>query len=158
MPRTVSATALQAMLAQQTSEVFLPFLKIEHPSITTIYIVYNTDPITRTEGVYQPYAFHIALPEDVEDKIPQVQVTIDNTDLTINDTIRGLVGVPTITFFVALASSPNTIEAGTYVYSLQSITADANTITGTLGFESDVFAQQVPGITYVPVNSAGLFT
>lgn len=157
MPRIVSTAALQAMLSQQTSEVFLAFLKIAHPDISTIYIVYNTEAIVRTDATYQPYAFQISLPDDVEDQIPQVKVTIDNTDLAINNAIRSLTGVPTITFFVALASSPDTIEAGPFVFSLQDIQADTNQITGTLGYEDDVFAQQVPGYTYLPTNSPGLF-
>jgi hypothetical protein len=41
--------------------------------------------------------------------------------------------------------------------SLQQAQADAQTITGTLGYEMDIFAQQVPGQQYEPSNSQGLF-
>jgi hypothetical protein len=46
---------------------------------------------------------------------------------------------------VVLASSPNTVEAGPFNLRLQNAQADANTISGVLGQEGDIFAQEVPG-------------
>jgi hypothetical protein len=40
---------------------------------------------------------------------------------------------------------------------LQNAQANADTITGTLGQEGDIFAQQVPGQQYLPTTSPGLF-
>lgn len=156
--RQLSATALQATLAQRTGEVFLPFLKIEHSSLAnTILVVYNTESITRTDGVYQPYPFTIMLPDQNDNGIPMVSVKIDNTDVTTFDGIRVLVGAPKVTMFIALADTPNTIEVGPFVYSLTSMMVDMNSIQGTLGFEDDVFSQNAPGQTYTPTNSRGLF-
>jgi hypothetical protein len=56
-----------------------------------------------------------------------------------------------------LASSPDTVEAGPFAMSLQSADATAQTITGTLGYEQDIFAQQVPAQQYLPTSSPGLF-
>lgn len=158
--RQVSLTALQAMMAQQTAEVFVPFLKIEHPSFANpIRLVYNTETIPRSDGDYLPYAFQIALPAQMDnsDAPPSVTLTVDNVDLEVNDAIRSITGVPKVTLDVALASTPNTPEAGPFVMNLTSATADANTIQGTLGFEADIFAQQVPGQNYLPTSSPGLF-
>jgi hypothetical protein len=120
-------------------------------------LAYNSDPVVRSDGTYQPYAFQINLPKQAEDETPSLSVTIDNTDLEVNDKIRTLVGQPSVTFMVVLASSPNTVEAGPFAMSLQQAQADAQTITGTLGYEMDIFAQQVPGQQYEPSNSQGLF-
>lgn len=156
--REVSVNALQAMLAQDTPEVFVPLLKIEHPDLADpILLAYNTDPVVRSDGTYMPYAFQINLPKQVEDETPTLSVTIDNTDLEVNDKIRSLVGQPKVTFMVVLASSPDTVEAGPFAMSLQQAQADAQTITGTLGYEMDIFAQQVPSQQYLPTNSQGLF-
>ena len=46
--------------------------------------------------------------------MPTVSLTVDNTDLEVNEKIRSLVGAPTVTFMVVLASSPNTVEAGPF--------------------------------------------
>lgn len=146
------------MLAQQTSEVFLPCLQINHPSfVNPIRLVYNTTTVTRADGDYLPYAFQINLPSQHDTGLPQVTLTVDNTDLDVNDAIRTLTGLPSVTMDVVLASSPDTIEVGPFNYSLQGVTANADTIQGTLGFEEDIFAQNVPGQSYLPNNSAGLF-
>lgn len=158
--RPVSLTALQAMMAQRTEEVFVPFLKIEHPSFANpIRLAFNTETIPRTDGDYRPYAFQVALPAQMDNSEapPAVTLTVDNVDLTVNNAIRTITGVPTVTLDVALASSPDTPEAGPFVMNLQSATVDANTIQGTLGYEADVFAQQVPGQNYQPSDSQGIF-
>lgn len=156
--RQVSTTALQAMLAQNSAEVFVPLLRIEHPDLADpILLAYNTETVSRSDGDYLPYAFQINLPKQVEDETPQLSVTIDNTELEVNDKIRTLVGKPSVTFMVVLASSPDTVEVGPFAMSLQQAQADAQTITGTLGYESDIFSQQVPAQQYLPTSSPGLF-
>lgn len=156
--RAVSLPALRAMMAQETDEVFIACLKIEHPDIATIRLAYNTEPVVRVDGTYMPYPFQVNLPDQVENQIPQVTVTVDNTDLAVNDAIRTLTGTPKVTFDVVLASSPDSVEAGPFVADLQFATADAQTIQGTLGYEMDIFRQRVPGQSYTPANSPGLFT
>jgi hypothetical protein len=156
--REVSVTALQAMLAQDTVEVFVPLLRIEHSGLAEpILLAYNTEQVVRSDGTYLPYAFQINLPKQVEDETPTLSVTIDNTDLEVNDKIRSLVGQPSVTFMVVLASNPESVEAGPFPLSLQQVDADAQSITGTLGYEMDIFAQQVPAQQYLPTNSQGLF-
>lgn len=157
--KQVSTAALHAMLAQYTDEVFVPLLKIDHASFDSpVCICYNTEQVISNGLTYAPYPFQINLPDAVGDQMPQVTVTIDNTDLSINDAIRTLSGdAPSVTFSLVLASSPDTIEIGPLVYSLTSVTADKNTIQGTMGFEDDVFNQQIPNPNYTPSNSPGLF-
>ena len=157
--RAVSLPALRAMLAQESDDPFIPLLRIEHPSLAApILLAYNTEPVTRVDGVYQPYAFQINLPAQREDEAPTLDVTIDNTDLEVNDALRSLDGMPKVTFSVVLASSPDIDEAGPFVLNLQNARADAQQITGTLGYEADIFAQSVPAQQYLPASSQGLFT
>ena len=84
-------------------------------------------------------------------------MTVDNTDLEVNDKIKTLVGQPDVTFMVVLASSPDTVEAGPFMMKLSNAQATAESITGTLGQEGDIFSQLVPGQQYLPTNSPGLF-
>lgn len=157
--RDVSLTFLQSALAQETAEVLLPFVKIEHPDFAApIRLTCNTEAITRADGEYKPYGFRINLPKQADDETPQMQMEVDNVDLEVNDAIRGLTGAPTVTFDVALASSPDTPESGPYVMNLQNATANAQTITGSLGYEQDLFDQSCPAQQYTPPNSRGLFT
>ena len=161
MSRIVSAAALQAMLAQQSGQVFLTCLSIQPPSGTTafapIYLVDDLNPLVRTDATYQPFPFKLHLPDDDDSKIPQVTITIDNIDRSITEAIRTVPGLPIVEFFVVLASSPNTIEVGPFNFSLLSANYNALTITGTLGYEEDFLNQQVPGDLYTPTNSPALF-
>lgn len=146
------------MMAQNSAEVFIPLLRIEHPSLTApILLAYNTETVHRADGDYLPYPFQINLPTQSDEEIPQVTLTVDNTDLSVNNAIRTLVGEPSVTFMVVLASSPNIEEAGPFAMKLASAQATAETITGTLGQEQDIFGQQVPGQQYMPESSPGLF-
>lgn len=157
--REVSATALQAMLAQETAEVFIALLRIEHADLAApVLLAYNTEPVVRTDGTYLPYPFKINLPVQSDEEVPDVTLTVDNTDLEVNDKIRTLVGKPDVTFMVVLASSPDTVEAGPFALKLANALGNAETITGTLGQEDDIFSQLVPGQQYLPTSSRGLFT
>jgi hypothetical protein len=157
MSRTISPSALQAMLARETAEVFLVTMRIIHSSFTTIRIVNNTEQITKDDGVYVPFPFSLQLPSDTDDQVPQITVVFDNIDGSITEAIRTLIGRPRVEFEVILASSPNTVEAGPYNFTIMSAQYDAKTITCSLGFEEDILNQSVPTGTYNPSNSPGLF-
>lgn len=155
----VSPAAMQAMMAQTTNEVFLSFMRVEHPSLSApILLVCNYEPIVRHDGTYQPFAFNAPSPAQVEDgKVPQTQITIDNTDLSVQQAMRTLRSPPTVTLFTALASSPDVVEEGPYVFQLAGVDCDENQITGTLSYDASVFDQNMPAQIYSPVNSPGLF-
>lgn len=155
----ISPTAMQALLAQQTSEVFLSFLRVEHPSLAEPRrLVCNTQPIERADGVYEPYAFNAPSPAQKEDRIPQTSITIDNTDLELGAALRGLRGKAKITLFTALASQPDVIEEGPFEFDLNAAEGDQNAITASVGYDSSVFDENLPAQSYTPTNSQGLFT
>ncbi len=159
--RTVSAAALQAMLAQQTGQVFLTCMSIAAPpgsnAFATQYIVDDLQPLVRADATYQPFPFQVALPADDDSTIPHVQATIDNIDRSITSLIRTVAGLPTVEFSIVLASSPNTVEVGPFNFSMLSAAYDALTVTCSLGYEEDFLNQQVPSDLYTPTNSPALF-
>ena len=158
MSRVVSPTALQAMLARETDEVFLVCLRLYHTSFpAVIRLVNNTEPVVRMDGTYQPFPFSITLPEDSEDKVPEVNVQFDNIDDMITDAIRTISGRPDVSFDVVLASSPNYVEAGPFNFKIVSSQYDRAYVSCTLGFEEDILGQSVPKGVYSPSNSPGLF-
>ena len=158
MSRVVSPTALQAMLARETDEVFLVCMRISHSSFSTpIRIVNNTEDVTRTDGIYQPFPFTLVLPSDTEDDVPSVTVQFDNIDNMITDAIRTINGRPNVSFDVILASSPNVVEAGPYNFVIINSQYNSKTVSCTLGFEEDILNQAVPKGVYNPSNSPGLF-
>ncbi|MDW5266923.1 MULTISPECIES: DUF1833 family protein [Acidobacteriaceae] len=157
---TISPTQLRAILAQETSEVFLMCLTISHPSFISPYLlVTDTMPLVRSSGTFEPFAFSLNLPNQDDDSLPQVQLVIDNVDNKILLAIRNLpAGTrPNIVMEVVTASEPDTLVSGPIDFKMLSIDYDDGTITGTIGLEDDILNTAIPGSTYTPTNSPGLF-
>lgn len=158
MARTVSAPALRALFAQETGEVFLMCLTLTHSSFAQpIRVVYNNIAVTRSAGVFQPALFDINMPEESQDRIPQIQLTIENIDRAMSDAIRTITGRVNLMMEIVLASSPNTVEAGPFNFQLLSCNYDADKLSGTLGLDDDVLNTTFPSLMYTPNNSPGLF-
>ncbi len=136
---TVSLTAMQSMFAQQTAEVWLMCLKIEHASLAQpLRFVNDMQDLLRSGGTHIAFPFQITLPQDSETEQVQVQLVIDNIDRQIVQQIRTLSSAPTITLEVVLRSNPNTVEAGPFVFTVRSASYDALAVTLTLGYEIDL--------------------
>jgi len=158
MPRTLSSTARRAIFSQETGEVFLLLLKITHPDLAEpIRVVNNSEDVTSNGYLYQRFPFEVALPAENEDAPPTVQLRIANADRQIVEAVRSLSGeAMTVELAVILASSPDTIEAGPYQFTLRDVSYDASIVEGTLMFE-DVLREPFPAETFTPARFPGLF-
>lgn len=153
MPTTA---ALRAAFRQETDEVFLIILDIDHPALADpIRVVNNSENIVSNGNTYVAFPFEIRLPDEAEDQ-PRVTLTIDNVDRVIVDTIRSLTTAPTVSISVILASSPNDIEVGPFVMTLREVTYDVMTVQGELTFD-DVLNEPFPGDSFIPAHYPGLF-
>ncbi len=135
MARTMSTTALAAISAQQTSEVFLYLL---HVSLTLdgtlehFYFVNNTQSITRDGQVYSPLGFRIVLPSEGE-HITTATITIDAVDREIIEVMRRAEDIPKVSFSLILASRPNDVpEAGPFNFQLSSISYNKQSLSAEL--------------------------
>lgn len=161
--RSISPTALRAMLAQETAEVFLICLTITHESFgAPYYLVNDFNPLIRTissvSTAFQPFAFDVNLPNEQDDQLPQVTISIDNIDNEILRAIRTIGGTrPAIKLEVVTASLPDTVEAGPFDFNILSINYSDASIQGTIGFQDDLLNTAFPADTYTPTNSKGLF-
>jgi len=158
MSRNLSIPAFRAMFAQETEEIFLMCLRLEHPSFDEpLLVVQNNRDVERHEGTFKASFFELSLPEDAPDVVPQVNLTVDNVDRSITDAIRNLTGRVKIVMDVVLASSPNTVEAGPFEFYMLSAMYNAQSVQATLGFEDDILNMVFPKGKYTPANSPGLF-
>lgn len=157
MPRNLSATAKQALNAQETDQVFLMLVTISHPNLPLpLRFASNTQPVTSRGDTYLGWPFRVALPAEFDDQLPVVQLQIDNVDRRIMEGIRLLTSAPGVTLEVVLASSPDTVEAGPFNFSLKAADYDSLVITGVLAFE-DVLNEPYPAYTFTPAYFGGLF-
>lgn len=158
MARTVSATALSAMLSQQTEQVFLTCVTISHPDLNEdLRFVDDNTPLQRNKGLYLPAAFQFRLPSDQEDNVPRGQIVMDNIDRQIIAAVRPLREAPEISIEIVLKSTPNNTELGPISFKLREFSYDAETIVGEVSPDEDFLNDAFPRRSFTPRTARGLF-
>jgi len=158
MSRQVSATMLQAMLAQSTTEIPLTVIKITHASLASPMLFVNDKiSLDRSDGTYLPAAFEFRLPDDQQDNIPRGQIVLDNVDRQIIQAVRPLQSAPEIEVNIVLASQPNTVEVGPMRFKLKQFEYDATTMKGTVAYDEDFLNQNIPKDMFSPRTTPGIF-
>ena len=158
MARPLSQTAREAGFAAQTDEVFVVLLRLSHPDlIEPIRVCSDVAYIEHSGETYQSFPFNASFPDDTEEALPRVVLEIAAADRSVVAAIRALSGGPMIVeLAVVLASSPDTIEAGWYSFTMREAEYDAEFIRGELRFE-DVLNEPYPGDLFTPSLFPGLF-
>lgn len=157
MSRSLSSLAKQSLFAQETGEVFLLLLTINHASLAQpIRVVNNLENVVSGGNTYIAFPFQITLPQDREDQPPKMRLAIDNVDRSIVTAVRTLTSPPTITLDVVLASQPNTIEATFPGFTLRNTKYDALVVEGDLNLE-DISNEPYPKDSFTPTLAPALF-
>ena len=157
MARTLSATALAAMYAEETDEVPIILVTIDHPDFTSpVRVTNESSDVTSNGNVFLQAGFDFEFPSNVEGQITEARITIDNVDRVILQEIRGLAGKPTIQFDMVLASAPNTVEISSTEFILSDVIYDKLKITGR--FSQENFEKEpYPGDIMAPSGFPGLY-
>jgi hypothetical protein len=151
--------ALEALFAQQTSEVFLPLLEIDEATLPEpIRVVNNTQSVYRGGELYVAMRFALSLPNEEDGTIRSVQLIMDNVSRDIARAIDLAVGQPTATLIYVLASDleQDPPEAGPFVFVFESARYDAKTASAALRF-TDVIHRRYPQHGYTPAWTPELF-
>ena len=157
MSRNVSNSFKSAAFGQETDEVFLVLLEIDHTDLDEPIRVTSDGVQTVSNGnTFVAYPFELSLPSNPETGISQAQLTIDNISQDIIVSIRNITTPPTVVIQVVLASAPNDVEAEFSGFELKNVSYDALTITGTLTIES-FMNEPYPGGSFLPSTFPGLF-
>ena len=157
MSRNVSNSFKSAAFGQQTDEVFLVLLEIDHADLSEPIRVTSDGVQTVSNGdTFVAYPFELSLPNNPETGISQAQLTIDNVSQDIITSIRNITTPPSVVIQVVLASDPDTTEAEFSGFELKNVSYDALTITGTLTIES-FMNEPYPGGSFLPSTFPGLF-
>lgn len=157
MSRATSNALKAAVAGQETGEVFLFLLEIDHDNLVTpIRVCNNMEDITSNGELFVAYPFELALPSDSNDESPKTRLSIDNIDRSLMATIRSITSAPTVRIMAVLASTPDTLEVDLPGFSLVNISADAMAISGDLSIE-DFTTEPFPGDRFLPSSTPGLF-
>lgn len=157
MSRDTSLTFREAVFASETSEAFLMLLTIDHETLSEP-LRFSSDSVDTTSRgeTYLAFPFQLTLPVNDSDRIPYVNLTIDNIHRTIVQTIRELTSPPTLTIEIVLGSTPDVVEAIFPEFILRDVSYDKLVIQGNLSIES-LEIEPFPAETYNTINFPGLF-
>jgi len=155
--RTVSQRFAAAARAPETGECPLLLLTLSHPSFAEpVRVCNNGVSITSRGHVFAGYPFQAVVGSESPDAPPQATLTIDNVDRSIVQAVRSVSGEPiTVTVELALAATPDLIEAGPFEFAIRSAEYDALVVTGSLRYE-DILNEPFPADEYDPTNFPGL--
>lgn len=156
MSRSLSSIARQALFAQETGEVFIVLLTIDHPQLSTPIRVCSDAVQCMSRGnVFVAFPFDIVLPND-SDAPPQASLQIDNVSQEIAASIRSIGTPPSVTIEVVRASAPDTVEASLPAFQLTNVRYDTLLVQGDLVTE-DLTSEPFPADMFTPSNFPGLF-
>ncbi|WP_285906775.1 DUF1833 family protein [Pseudodesulfovibrio pelocollis] len=155
--RNQSPAAVRAMLSQETGEVPLVCLVLDHPTLPEPYrFVGSKKPLTHQGHEFIGYPFGGEFPADSPDTVSKVNLVIDNVDREIVTTLRSISEGPDVTMFAVLASSPDHIEFGPFEMKLVNAEYDQLEVVGELSWE-DMLNEPYPAHQVTPSLFPGAF-
>jgi hypothetical protein len=166
MPRTVSNVVKHAINAQQTNEVFIVLLTIDHPNFTAPIRVASDPkqvlPVALVRGVisngeefiYLPFC--ITLPQQDDTNTARATLSIDNIDREIVKAVRTADSAISVKIEIVLASDTDNIEISIDKFKLASITYDAFTVSGELSLDY-YDLEPFPCKRFTPSDFPGMF-
>lgn len=161
MARTLSAAARIAMFSSQTDKVVTALVKMAGTGIPTpIRLARSRSDVTSTvdgsSQVYTAFPLNITLPDDKDDgAVKTVQLAIDNVTREMVIAVRDLTAPPSVTLWIVLADSPNTIEVGPLSFIVAGAQYDAGQMVLTLKYE-DRLGNRLNGLDFDPINFPGV--
>lgn len=154
---SMSSNAVAAVLAQETSEVFLTLAEIIHDTLQEpLRFVDNTQNVTHNGATYQAVAFRFTPPTSTGENDTPAKLAIDNVDRVIMEQIIPISTPLKISFKIVLASSLNTVEWESGELILRDVSANVQQISGSL-YDVYIADRVLPGLYFTPYDFPGLF-
>jgi len=165
----VSLNFRQSAYAQETGDFPICLITIDHADLTDPIRI-STDPTERlvetaADIIYGTasrgndfYFFpcKLKLPDDTDEGPGVMRLEFDNVNRDYIEIIRSIVGPPSVTVEMVMASALDTVEAQWPGFLITSIKYDATTITATMVPEM-LDREPYPAGSYTPGNHPGLF-
>ena len=153
----ISTAARTAMFAQETGEVFLAVLKIDHPDFTVpIRVVHNTQNVTYAGAEWIAYPFDLVLPDATRTGRSSPICRSTTSGREIAAAVRAAVEPPTVTVALIRASDPDPAEVLWPEFTLRNVSWDAAALTGDLVL-LNISNEPYPAHQFTPGYFPGLF-
>lgn len=165
--RSLSLQALQSMYSQETGEVAVVLLTIEHPSLA-MPLRFSSNPTQRLSDAPLRYGttsrgntfdflpFTAQLPDEKSEQGPQTKLVLDNIDREAIKVLRSTATPATVDMEIVLASTPDVVEVAVPQFDLVGADYDESTIT--IDLQIDAFIHEpFPAGIFSPAYFPGLF-
>ena len=157
MSRNLSSVTTQALLRQQTEQVFLLLVEIDHADLASpIRLVNNYESIVSNGETYVAAAFAFTPPVEEDGTIKNSRITFDNVDRAIVEAVRAISSPPTVDVSVIRAAAADTVEAGPWTFYLRAVNYDAHIVSGEL-YPDNPLRLVASNISYRNTTFAGLY-
>lgn len=156
MANTLSPQVLAQLFAQESNDPFLTLLTLTHPSLSTIYLVNNTQNIISRGNTFLAFPFNITLPMDDGETQKELSLELDNVSLALVESIRTVIDPINVKLEMILASLPDAVQYEMDELKIQSLSYNRNRISAKLILD-DFLNVEIPGEKYDPTTFPGLF-
>ena len=154
----LSQTALQGVLSEATSAVFLETLTITHSDFDTLRLVNNYQELVRNEDTFSPFPFRVRGSQNDGQSPPSLRINADIVDQRIIEALRTAAGKrekPIIKYEIVLAGSPDTVEFGPMEFQFGAVSTDGlATATITATFLPGALNDAFPSLQFAPSNAS----
>jgi hypothetical protein len=153
----LSQEAAAAVTAPETEQIFLNLLTIEVSGGAVLRFVDNNQNVTSRGKEFNAAGFTLILPEQTDNAPRPCRLAIDNTDMSIFQTIKTAVNKEvTVTVCVIMAGTPDVYERGPLKYILRNVRATKENIEGEV-YDAYLTDRKYPEGTYSPEDFEGLY-
>jgi len=136
--------------------VFIELLTIESPpNIFPLYVANNNEDVVSRGTTFKASAFEITLPNQDPEKLPDLNLTIQNVDTKIMEYIRMFEYPPVMKLEIVTSIDLDLVEVAVDFLTLKSVQYNQFEITGSLKIEN--WLGRKFGDSYDPVQFPGLF-
>ena len=154
MPLSPAATVQINAVSSDIALIVL--LTFSLPGHDSLYICNDTADVVSRGITYTHFPFAITLPTDDSERLPTVNLTIDNVDGSIIEFIRDLPEAPTVLMELVSSLDFNVVERSIGYLKLEQVNYNALEISGTL-LVDNVLSRRFPAGDYNAVQFPALF-
>lgn len=145
------------LFGQVSSDPFLALFTFTHPNFSSdIRLVNNAEDIISNGNTFTAFPIQVVLPPDDQEAAREVQIQMDNIDLSIITELRQVTSPVEASVQMILASDPDTVQLSLEELKLKNINYNEKNITASLMMD-DFLGVGLTSERYNPDNFPGIF-
>jgi hypothetical protein len=122
---TTSADIRAALYAPSTDRVLIDLITITHAELgAPVRICTDMVAMVSRGHTYMALPVSISMPNDTEGEPPRVVLVVDNVSRELVAAVRSIETPPVVTVETVIASAPNIVELGPFVYEADQVELD----------------------------------